>query len=293
MGPTITKSLSRLETRLNRIWTTKATTGGLITFGLTTAAFLVILVWPAMKAQPGLSWMNAHAWAVAFQISWPVLLATMYLKFAEILKRIRIVSKTLREKKLRRQLITGHAVKAICAEVYGAVGLPVEINAEVATKARESLLQAMAIAVEETLGMSSNEKVVASLLDFSCGKNGKMRVVCRSHRDRLTGMDHDCEKLVVWESIRHQRIVTVDNVLLDHRWDECPPPSYRAVAAVPVTYNGKAYGGISLDTLTPYAFGVKSTDIAVQLEPYAAAIALTYNPNSNHQECNYAPRATN
>lgn len=262
-----------------------ASWGSLIAVGMTVLAFLIVTISPAMRAANG-DWLSWGDWKKAMASGWIGLLGAAYLKASEKFKRAILWSTSQRRRRIRRKVTTTNGLRKLRTQL-----LPGEMEADKVKEIRAAILAGAAMSVETMLS-SDNHAVVASLLDFSCDDDNKMVVVARSSMERPDGKLHDREGLVAWRAIKHGRFEVVDDISVDPRFERPQVRNYRTIAAVPVTADGKAYGAISLDCEVPYAFYGKAADIAIQLEPYAAVLALTYRVEDAHHECAYDASGT-
>lgn len=272
-----------VQAKADRIRAKHVTVGGQIGAIVTIIAFLVVTLYPVMRVA-NLKWTSGGDLKKAMAIGWLPLLAAMYLKYSETFKRSRVWEKFQRKRRTRRQIITGKALKDLCVMLQSGQRTPQETQ-----NIRESILQSAALGVEELLGLGSHDRVVANLLEFSNAELSTMKVVCRSMKERPLNIDYPRDNLVAWAAIQQARIKVVDDISKDPRWDAGEKKGYRTIAAVPVGFGGKACAAVSLDCEQPYAFYGRADDIAIQLEPYAAVLALTYGSDAHYHQCHYEP----
>jgi hypothetical protein len=270
---------SWIQSRYDRICARYLTIGGASRFVLTAAAFFVIALWPTIRSEH-LNWRTWGGWKTAIYFGCLPIVAGLYLKYSEGMKRSRVWDKLQRKNRTSRQLITGLALKDLCVARSA--------NDRNMTDIRERIVQAAALGVEELLGLGS-QKVVATLLEFSGHDTSQMRVCCRSTKVRPSGILYPSEDMIGWDAIKKARIQIVDDVMQDQRCTHVTEKPYRSIAAVPIGHTGKAFAALSVDHEEPYAFYGRATDIAIQLEPYAASLALTYEPDAVYHACQYDP----
>jgi len=278
--------VARVQTKLERVWNKGLTVGGTIWFLLVAFCFLVVAISPAMRGV-GASWTTKAGWAQALAITWPALAAAAFLKFSETIRRKKGLNKLQRKRRRDRQILTAKAVHELGQFLRGE-----KVGDDVVFAIRKKILEAVVLSVAELLEMPTGDHLDANLLDFSTGDLHNMRVTCRSNPSRDLGIQYPVDNLVAWAAIRDRRISVVEDVDRDQRWEQIKHRPYRTIAAVPVTADGRAYGGLSLDSEIAYAFFGRSADIALQIEPYAAVLALTYAKDATYSDCRYDARTT-
>lgn len=274
-----------LQTKLDRLSAKRLTVGGVTSAAVTFGAFVAVTITPVMRSEK-LNWGSSKDLWKALTLSWLALAAALYLKYSEAFKRTRAWNKMQRQRRTSRQIHTGKAIKDLCEQLHLD---PKERSPEAIRDIRETILQSAAIGLEELLNLTQHQHVTASLLEFCSPDFKRMRVTARSSRDRSVGLVYAVDNLVGWKAIRDGRIRLIDDVTRDPRWEGIEGKTYRSVAAVPVGYGGKACAAISIDSAIPYAFYGRLSDIAIQLEPYAVTLALTYGPDAVYHPCTYDP----
>ncbi len=259
------------------------TVAGLVFFSLTVLCLLVIGLAPSFR-QPGFTWGSWPCWKQAVVVGWPGVAAAIYLKYAEKIKGQRAAAKRSLKNRTARKLASLWGITEICN-----LSKQSQFDWERLRSARESILTALGHSVEELLGLSDNDRVAVSLLDFSTGNMDTMRVVARSNKDRPVGAVYAVSKLVAWEAIRTGAVCVQDDVRRNPRWDSIGERRYRSVISIPITLNDRAFGAVSLDSEKAYAFYGRGKEIALQIAPYVGVLALTYGPNGVSCDCKYDP----
>lgn len=189
-------------------------------------------------------------------------------------------ARAAREKERSRHIILGAAISKLKDQVaYSGT------TSRALQSIREYLLDAAASSVSEALNLK--KETIASLLDFSTGDTARMRVVARSTKERKLGEVYEVGKLVSWTAISNGKIAIVDDINNDSRFEKFGDRPYRAIAALPVTHNNRAYGALSFTSEVPYAFFGRSDEITIKAHPYLALLALTYDKKDLSCLCNY------
>lgn len=234
-----------------------------------------------MRAQ-GRSWVKPQDWIWAFGVGWPALLAALYLKFSDKFRRAYGEGRRQRRLIAKRKAYANQAIMELWQKLkQGAT------SHEQMRHCRENILDCVTIHVAQLLGYESSDQITASLLDLHPTEPDSMIVTARAPQGRQVPKLYQKESLLAWDAI-HTGDVAVEHDIQDNpRWNHAGQRKYRAVLAIPIVYNNKAYGCLSLDAETPYAFMAKASDIQVMLMPYVALLALTYPEDAPTETCNY------
>lgn len=284
MSVNLARAVGRLQALLARRFHTPITVGSLLAFLTTIAAFAIVVLAPYID-QTGGSWFKPTTWpsAVGALSAGAIvpLLAAGYLKFSERYRRRAGFDRPARRSRMTRKLTAGRAISDLYRCLTGGATDSAQLQ-----RVRESVLECIAYSVRDVLQWPAHEKIVATLVVLTDSAD-RMRVVARSTREREIGVEYARDQLVGWEAIRNGHIVVVDDVTEDPRWSAVGGRRYKSVCGIPVARTGKAFGAVSVDSESAYAFYGRSADLAIELEPYIALIALTFTDSEASVECRY------
>jgi hypothetical protein len=162
-------------------------------------------------------------------------------------------------------------------------------NPESVKDIRQNLLKCVNNAVSELL-KEPHESICANLLAITSLADEELTVVARSnpHRDTGPSIQKKGQPHSAWKAIElGARIVEDDFRAVAKRLELPGTFPYRSIFALPVTHDGKAYGVLSIDSTAPYAFVDRETDLEYLVQPYLAALYLTFGADSQYYSCPY------
>ena len=254
---------------------------------LTFTAFSVIVIEPRIK-EGEYNWLDHNAWISIIQSSWLVIIAGLYLKFSERFQKyspFRFASRyewTARRTKIARLVaeIGSKRDAEWCRE-----------NTELIRRWREWILECSAASAKEFFKLDSNEKVTATLVDFS-GPNfhgadqESMFISARTAKGLRVGHTRLRKDLVAFEAIKNGDAAVCHDTHRDPRWNG-KPTRYRTVFAVPVSVDNLAFGSLCIESSKPYGFIGRTKNLNALAQPYLALLALTFPEDGIHLECEY------
>ena len=242
------------------------------------ACFILITIAPILRMtqSPG----DARPyWMFFLSHAWYLFLAALILRFEDKFKKRSAIEKSRRH--------AWEVRKSKAAQVVSQL----QLKAPKTSKRgfRQAVLECVATSVAELLNRPP-ESIHANLLDFSTGHTDQMAVVARTdlrrHLPQTYPVADDFGPVL---AIRKSIAWIEDDVKNDPRWQDLGRRSYRSIISIPVTQTGSAFGTLTIDCTDPYAFVHSKLDIAYQVQPYIALLALTYDADSLYLSCGYSP----
>jgi hypothetical protein len=264
----------------SRRWRRDVTFGRLFYLAVMLTAVVLTAFFPFLRGV-NRSWTSASSWRAAFwEGAWIIALVGLFLRYEK--EFLRAFSK--------RKL--PHAYETRMADLAGVVDRTASLNlkrpAEIDAY-RTDVLRCVASGIADQLDLPL-ETLTANLLVLSGKQPETMIVKARSNALRPTGREHVVdEDLLMWRAIGSGGI-EVENDFRRLKPELKKP--YRSIVAIPVTKDGMAYGGLSIDCTTAYAFYGHRRLIFCQVRPYVAHLALTFGPGSPYHECRFYPPHT-
>lgn len=268
---------------VNRRLSNPFTLGGSIGFVVMTLAFVAIAIAPTMREATH-SWLSWKSWTAAFSAGWLALIAALYLKLSERFGRHRTQGKEFRKRRRYASMSLNRGIIEIAEATKANKTDWEDLRSE-----RAKVLASAAAAAKNLLNLGEKEQFVATLVDFSTGDTGIMRVVARSTSDREVGIEYPIDRMLAWDAIRNGDAAVLDDIKDDLRWQNVGERQYRSVIAFPLVRDGKAFGALGLDSEIAYAFYGTKKELAVELQPYLAVLLLTYPTESVSCVCTYDP----
>lgn len=182
-----------------------------------------------------------------------------------------------------------HAYQVRMADLAGLVDraavLDLRKSGEV-EKFRIDVLRCVMSGIAEQLELDPTSLTV-NLLVLTAKEPRTMVVVARSDNLRPIGTEHlATDGLPAWRAIVSGAI-EIENDLRRTRPSRKRP--YRSVVAIPVAKGEAAYGGLSIDCTSAYAFYGHQRRIYCQCRPYIALLSLTFGQTSPYHECRFNP----
>lgn len=228
---------------------------------------------PYMRG-PGRSWLSRQSWRAASFEAVVALICVCYLRYEEKFRRF------FNKRKIE------HAWKARMARLARIVDRLKcdQRKTQAIDDYRREILICVATGIAEILHIPP-ESVCANLLSL-CDDKKHMEVVTRSDPIRNLKKYDAVDAFLPW------RAIVTGRIEVDHDYHEregLGPRSYRSIIVMPVTRNDRAYGSLSIDCTTTYAFYGHEPRIAFQVRPYLSLLALTYGDSSTYHECAFDP----
>ncbi len=252
-----------------RLWPMIAVAIAIIALLLTSAA-------PYMRI-PGRKWNSWDSWTAA---GWELVLifvCVTYLRYEEKFRKILASKDGSHDWRVRMAELA-----KIIDDVYST---DQRQRNTLIPRIRSDILRCIVWGLSEVLDLPRNT-LCANLIEFK-GSLDSMVAVARSDNLRPLNTEYPTtEEFVPWRAIKNATLEVEDNFRVS---DGGPPRGYRSIVAVPVTRAGRAYGAVSIDCTTAYAFSGRQVRVLYQIRPYIALIALTYGDSSLHYECQFNP----
>lgn len=279
----IDRLIRRVATNIKLAVAKPLSAGALIGATVTLTCFVLVAIAPNLKASGG-KWNSPTDLWQAFSAGWLAIVAALYLRYSERFRRTFMWAKEQRTRRRSRKLICGLALREFGLDSRSSH------SGEKMAQLRQKLLQASSLSVASIV-TSQHIDIAANLVLFCEDDPTQMSVVARSTHERGRGSRHKRDGMAAWHCIQTGEVCIFDDVNSDPRCAHLLSQNrnYRTVVAVPVTIGSKAYGAISLDSPIPYLFFGKASDIALQLEPYIALLAMTLRGDEPSEECKYEP----
>lgn len=242
------------------------------------ACFITITIAPILRMNQAPNDARPY-WVFFLSHAWYLFLAAIILRFEDKFKKRSTIEKSRRH--------AWEVRKSKAAQVVSQLQLKAPKTSK--RSFRTAVLECVATSVAELLNRPP-ESIHANLLDFSTGDRDRMAVVARTdlrrHLPQTYPVTDDFGPVM---AIRRSIAWIEDDVKDDPRWQDLGRRSYRSIISIPVTQGGAAFGALTIDCTEPYAFVHSKLDIAYQVQPYIALLALTYDADSLYLSCGYGP----
>jgi len=252
-------------------------------YGVTLACFIGITIAPTMKSN-NLKWYELSSWLAAMYTVPLLIFFALYVKFGESL-----VSKTIRSesKKIEWNSKHLHASTMIHKLVRPDNISNAFIERSSITECRQSAIHSARLGIRKLINAPANELVEIAIVDycgecFSLTNKSRMCISRNTQGIDYTGKEFKTVDLISHKCIKEAKRVIVNNISKHEKWDAIGNQSYESAMAVPITRNDASgskrigFGSIFIYSVKKHAFYGREMDIEILLQPYLAAISLTY-----------------
>jgi hypothetical protein len=247
------------------------------TFQALALLVLIVQTLASYMRSPGRTWRDWASWKKALGEAIVILICTIYLRYEEKFRKFFFSRGVSHGWKVRMAGLSG---------IIDKTRFDLRQSLNDFQVFRSNILECVVSGVAEVADLPE-ESLCATLLQFLDSTTSKMVVVTRSNNLRGLNQSYDSvEDFAPWRAVKRADIV-VENDYVERAG--IGPRPYRSIIVIPITKDGRAYGSLSIDCTTPYAFYGRELQIYYQVRPYVALLALTYGAKSPYHECFFDP----